>query len=84
MPRGDKSAYSARQKRQAAHIERSYRERGVSSRQAAARAWATVNRQSGGGDKSGSGRRQPASARRAARSASARRAAQTRRRRAGR
>lgn len=79
MTRGDKSAYSAHQKRRAAAIERSYRKHGTSTRQAAARAWATINRQDGGGDRAGSGRRKPAAARRAARSASARQAARTRR-----
>jgi len=49
MPRGDKSAYTARQKRQAEHIEKSYEKRGVSTREAAKRAWATVNKQDGGG-----------------------------------
>jgi plasmid stabilization system protein ParE len=56
MPRGDKSAYTDKQKRQAEHIEDSYEERGVSRKEAAARAWATVNKESGGGKKSGSGR----------------------------
>lgn len=57
MPRGDKSAYTDKQKRQAKHIEDSYQERGVSQQEAEARAWATVNKTSGGGKKSGSGRR---------------------------
>jgi plasmid stabilization system protein ParE len=56
MPRGDKGAYTDKQKRKAAHIEESYEDRGVPKRQAEARAWATVNRESGGGNKSGSGR----------------------------
>ena len=56
MPRGDKSAYTDKQKRQAEHIEESYEERGVSSEEAERRAWATVNKSSGGGKKSGSGR----------------------------
>ena len=56
MPRGDKSAYTDKQKRKAEHIEESYEERGVSSKEAAKRAWATVNKESGGGKKSGSGR----------------------------
>jgi plasmid stabilization system protein ParE len=56
MPRGDKGAYTDKQKRQAEHIEESYEERGVSSDEAASRAWATVNKESGGGKKSGSGR----------------------------
>lgn len=56
MPRGDKSAYTDKQKRQAEHIEESYEKQGVSSDEAEARAWATVNKQDGGGKKSGSGR----------------------------
>jgi plasmid stabilization system protein ParE len=57
MPRGDKSAYTDKQKRQAAHIAKSYHERGLSDEEADARAWATVNKISGGGKQSGSGRR---------------------------
>ena len=56
MPRGDKSAYTDKQKRQAEHIEESYEKRGVPEGEAEARAWATVNKVSGGGKKSGSGR----------------------------
>ena len=56
MPRGDTSAYTDKQKRKAEHIEESYEKGGVSSKEAAARAWATVNKESGGGKKSGSGR----------------------------
>lgn len=59
MPRGDKSKYTDKQKRKAEHIEDSYKERGVSASEAAARAWATVNKESGGGNKSGSGRGVP-------------------------
>lgn len=59
MPRGDKSAYTDKQKRKADHIAQSYEERGVPDKQAKARAWATVNRESGGGNKSGSGRGKP-------------------------
>lgn len=58
MPQGSKSAYTDKQKRQARHIEESYEERGDSPKKAAARAWATVNKQDGGGKKSGSGRKQ--------------------------
>ena len=58
MPRGDKSKYSDKQKRQAQHIEESYEERGLDKKEAESRAWATVNKESGGGNKSGSGRRQ--------------------------
>lgn len=56
MPRGDKSAYSGKQKRQAEHIEQGYEKRGVSKPEAERRAWATVNAETGGGKKSGSGR----------------------------
>ncbi len=56
MPRGDKSSYTSKQKRKAEHIEEGYRKRGVSRGEAERRAWATVNKESGGGKKSGSGR----------------------------
>ena len=56
MPRGDKSSYTNKQKRQAEHIEESYESRGVSKKQAEKRAWATVNKMTGGGKRSGSGR----------------------------
>src|SRR5215472_13248253 len=56
MPRGDKSSYTEKQKRQAEHIEEGYERHGVSHQEAERRAWATVNKESGGGKKSGSGR----------------------------
>ena len=56
MSRGDKSKYTDKQKRQAAHIEESYEKRGVNEKKAQEIAWATVNKESGGGKKSGSGR----------------------------
>src|SRR5687768_2654638 len=56
MPRGDKSAYTDKQKRKAEHIEEGYEKRGVRKKEAERRAWATVNRETGGGNKSGSGR----------------------------
>lgn len=56
MPRGDKSSYTAKQKRKAEHIEEGYRKRGVGEDEAERRAWATVNKESGGGKRSGSGR----------------------------
>lgn len=56
MPRGDKSAYTDKQKRQAEHIEEGYESRGVSEKEAERRAWATVNKETGGGKKDGSGR----------------------------
>lgn len=55
MPRGDKSAYTDKQKRQATHIEEGYEKRGVPEAEAERRAWATVNKMTGGGRKSGSG-----------------------------
>lgn len=59
MPRGDKSAYTDKQRRRADHIAEGYESRGVSPREAERRAWATVNAISGGGEKSGSGRGRP-------------------------
>lgn len=95
MPRGDKSSYTDKQKRQAAHIEQGYEKRGVPEKEAEARAWATVNKEIGGGKKSGSGRGKPenhepsrkggkaaASRTAAERSASAKKAAATRKRNA--
>lgn len=55
MARGDKSKYTEKQKRQARHIEKGYEKRGVSRKTAAKRAWATVNKESGGGEKPGGG-----------------------------
>ena len=60
MARGDKSAYTGKQNRMAAHIEESYEKRGVSDKEAEARAWATVNKDTGGGRKSGAGRKKTA------------------------
>src|SRR3954468_7920957 len=56
MPKGSKASYTGKQKRQASHIEEGYEKRGVSKKTAEARAWATVNKETGGGKKSGSGR----------------------------
>ena len=56
MPRGDKGAYTDKQKRKAEHIAEGYEDEGVSKKEAKSRAWATVNKDSGGGNKSGSGR----------------------------
>ena len=56
MPRGDKSAYTDKQERKADHIAEGYEKRGVSGKEAERRAWATVNKDDGGGNKSGSGR----------------------------
>jgi len=51
MARGSKSSYSSKQKRQASHIEKGYEKRGVSKKTAKARAWATVNKETGGAKK---------------------------------
>lgn len=59
MPLGDKSSYTEKQKRQAAQIEAGYEKTGIGTKTAEARAWATVNKLSGGGKKSGSGRKKP-------------------------
>ena len=56
MPTGDKSKYTDKQKRKAEHIEEGYEDRGTPKDEAERRAWATVNKESGGGNKSGSGR----------------------------
>ena len=56
MPRGDKSSYTSKQKRQAEHIEDGYKKQGESTAEAERRAWATVNAMTHGGKKSGSGR----------------------------
>ncbi|MGY3642385.1 Rho termination factor N-terminal domain-containing protein [Pseudomonas sp. PK-RTE-24] len=79
MPRGSKDKYTSEQKRKAEHIEDSYEKKGVSKDEAEARAWATVNKQSGGGEKSGgSGRKKPASAKSKERKESSRRAVASR------
>ncbi len=59
MPQGDKSSYTAKQRRKAEHIEDGYEDRGVPKDEAERRAWATVNKESGGGNQSGSGRGKP-------------------------
>jgi plasmid stabilization system protein ParE len=59
MPRGSKDTYSESQKKKAEHIEKSYEDKGVSKTRAESIAWATVNKQSGGGEKSGSGKSKP-------------------------
>ncbi|WOJ90912.1 plasmid stabilization protein [Methylocapsa polymorpha] len=59
MPRGDKSKYTDKQERKADHIADGYESRGVPEKEAERRAWATVNKESGGGKESGSGRGKP-------------------------
>ncbi|MEZ1319207.1 Rho termination factor N-terminal domain-containing protein [Pseudomonas fluorescens] len=79
MPRGSKEKYTAEQKRKAEHIEDSYEHKGVPKDEAEARAWATVNKQSGGGERSGgSGRNKPAAAKSEDRKESSRRAVASR------
>jgi len=79
MPRGDKSKYTDKQQRKAEHIEQSYEERGVSEKEAEARAWETVNKQSGGAERNGgSGQKKSETAKRADRKDSAHRAAKSR------
>ncbi|HEY4032176.1 MAG TPA: plasmid stabilization protein [Caulobacteraceae bacterium] len=80
MPRGDKSKYTDKQERKADHIAEGYEKKGVSEKEAESRAWATVNKDDGGGKKAGgSGRGKDAHK---ARSDSAKRAAATRKRNA--
>ncbi|MBK4993261.1 termination factor Rho [Pseudomonas sp. S37] len=79
MPRGDKDKYTDKQKRKAQNIEQSYEDKGVGKDEAEARAWATVNKQSGGGEKpGGAGSKTSLQAKDSARSDSAKRAAKSR------
>jgi plasmid stabilization system protein ParE len=79
MPRGDKDKYTDKQKRKAEHIEGSYEAKGVSKNEAESRAWATVNKQSGGGErKGGSAQKTSEAAKTKARKSSGRRAAASR------
>jgi plasmid stabilization system protein ParE len=78
MPRGSKSKYTDKQKRKAEHIEKSYEKRGTPKSVAEKRAWQTVNKQSGGGEKAGGGRRVGARAKKTARKESGQRAARSR------
>lgn len=77
MAVGSKKKYTADQKRQAQHIEASYEKKGVSSEKAEQIAWATVNKQSGGGELSGSGTMTPEHKKEAARKDSAHNAVET-------
>jgi hypothetical protein len=79
MPRGSKAKYTDKQKRKAEYIEKSYEQKGLSKKTAESRAWATVNKQSGGGERpGGSGERKSSTEKSNARRSSARRAAATR------
>jgi hypothetical protein len=64
MPRGVKSSYTSKQKRKAEHIEEGYEKRGVGSSESARRAWATVNKETGGGRKRSPARKRKSSSRR--------------------
>lgn len=83
MPQGDKDAYTAKQKRKAEHIEEGYEDRGLSKDEAERRAWATVNKQDGGGKRSGSGRKDSSRKSERNRSEAAKKGWETRRRKAG-
>jgi len=79
MARGSKKKYTHKQKRQAEHIEEGYEEKGMGTKRAAAIAWATVNKESGGGEKKGgSGRRKSAVAKAKSRQSVGKAAAKTR------
>ena len=77
MARGDKSKYTSAQKRRARHIEQSYEARGLDEGEAGGHAWATVNKQTGGGERAGSGRGRSRKLKARARKDSARRAVAT-------
>ncbi len=81
MPRGSKEKYSNKQKRMAEHIEDSYENRGTGKKEVERRAWATVNKETGGGEKSGSGRKKSATSKAKARRSVGRSAAATRKHR---
>jgi plasmid stabilization system protein ParE len=80
MPKGSKDKYTSKQQRKAEHIEESYEKKGLSKKTATQRAWQTVNKQSGGGEKAGGGRNISPGAKKAARKESGRRAAASRKR----
>jgi len=77
MPQGSKAKYSAKQIRQAKHIEASYEQQGIPEKKAEEIAWATVNKQSGGGERSGSGKNISPAAKAEARHDSAQNAVKT-------
>ncbi len=79
MPQGSKASYSSKQKKQAAHIEAGYEQQGIPAEKAKAIAWATVNKQSGGGELAGSGKKKSSEGKAQARSDSAHHAAETKR-----
>lgn len=80
MPQGSKKKYTDKQQRKADHIAEGYEDKGVSKKEAESRAWATVNKQDGGGNrKSGSGQNMSDSAKSKRRSEAARKGWETRR-----
>ncbi len=86
MAKGSKKKYTTKQKRQAEHIEEGYEKRGTGKKEAERRAWATVNKTSGGGKKSGSGRgkkTKKASAKKGGKKASKKRAKKSGRKKSG-
>lgn len=78
MAIGSKEKYTKEQKRKAEHIEASYEAKGISHKKAEQIAWATVNKQSGGGELSGSGTTTSERKKEIARKDSAQQAAKTR------
>jgi plasmid stabilization system protein ParE len=78
MPRGSKKKYTEKQIRKAEHIEAGYEQKGIPEKEAEARAWATVNKQSGGGERGGSGEDKTAEEKEKSRERSAKRAAASR------
>lgn len=83
MPKGSKVKYSESQKKKAEHIESAYEAKGIPMKKAEAIAWATVNKQSGGGERSGSGKTTSATKKAEAREESAQNAVKTKRQKAG-
>ena len=81
MPRGDKSSHTDKQKRQAEHIEEGYKKQGVSTKVAESRAWATVNKQDGGGKLPGGSGRKKAAKKKTATASTKKKAAKTQRKR---
>lgn len=77
MPRGSKEKYTAKQKRMAEHIADGYEDKGVGEKEAKARAWATVNKDTGGGEKGGSGAKTSEAEKKSRRKSSAKRAVAT-------
>jgi plasmid stabilization system protein ParE len=80
MPQGSKAKYTDKQERKADHIAEGYEKKGVSKKEAESRAWATVNKQDGGGNqKGGGGQKKSESAEAKSRSEAAKKGWETRR-----